>query len=94
MNSWEITVTPNLYFWIAILYFGAMTAIALLIIYAVLKTDTEWDDASVRLICIVLVLMTTGFLVTGAAGFASEKYITPAVGLLGTIVGYLLRGER
>jgi hypothetical protein len=69
----------------AVLVFGLI--ILGLEILVVLKSSKAWDIHSVRLLGLTLSIVAGLFLVT--AGYSQEQ-IAPLIGLLGTIVGYLL----
>ena len=70
---------------VIILAFGLI--ISLGIFYVIIKKNQGWGNNSVRMVGLTLVLTASLFLIT--AGYSQEQ-ITPVVGLLGTIIGYLL----
>ena len=69
---------------IAVLVFGLI--IILLEIFLI-KTRQISSEDSIKFIVITLIITSTLFLIT--AGYSNDQ-IAPAVGLLGTIAGYLL----
>jgi hypothetical protein len=70
---------------LAVLGFGLI--VFTLEVLVVLKSSRAWDTHSVRLLGLTLSIVAGVFLVT--AGY-SQQQIAPMVGLLGTIVGFLL----
>lgn len=69
---------------IIVLCFGLI--IILLEIYLI-KSKTISSEESIKFIVITLIITSTLFLIT--AGYSNDQ-IAPAIGLLGTIAGYLL----
>ncbi len=70
---------------ILILSFGFLVICAYILV--MIWLGKGWGSNSTQVVIVTLVLVSSIFLVT--AGF-SEKQIAPVVGLLGTIIGYLL----
>jgi hypothetical protein len=69
---------------LAVLVFGLVLAVCQFLL--MLKLSLEYD-AAIRMLTLTLVITGTLFVIT--AGFAREQ-IAPAIGLFGTIIGYLL----
>jgi hypothetical protein len=82
-RSWtsiEITLT------VGILLFGLMALILETII--ILRAPAQWPPTTImRLFCVTLIIPAVLCLVT--AGYSNQQ-VAPVVGLLGSIVGYLL----
>jgi hypothetical protein len=72
-------------FSISVLLFGCL--IICLVLYFVLKHRKEWDVWSVQIVILTLIIVPGAFLITAGYG---QQQITPLVGLLGTVAGYLL----
>ncbi len=68
-----------------ILLFGLV--VLSLEVFVLLKQKQGWGVNSTRIVGLTLVVVSGVFLIT--AGY-SESQIAPMIGLLGTIVGYLL----
>lgn len=71
---------------LAVLTFG-FTIVVLIILAIVIKVAKIPPDLSVKLVLITLIITTIMFLITTAF---DQDQMTPAIGLLGTIAGYLL----
>jgi len=78
-------VNHSLWLSISILIFGTIIIGGAIIVMARLKKG--WGPNAIQLVGIILIIVSSIFLIT--AGY-SEKQITPVIGLLGTIAGYLL----
>lgn len=76
---------PEIYLSIAVLIFGLILTILECII--IIKMNMGWNVDSIRIVGITLVVTAGLFLIP--ASYNNEQ-IAPLVGLLGTIVGYLL----
>jgi hypothetical protein len=74
-------------FWLslAILVFGILIIGGAILI--MIRQNKGWGPNAIQIVGIVLIVVSSLFLIT--AGY-SESQITPAIGLLGTIAGYLL----
>jgi cytochrome bd-type quinol oxidase subunit 2 len=75
----------SLYLSIALLFFGLVVICG--IFYILIKQNKGWGPNAVQIVSITLLIVAGLFLIT--AGY-SQQQITPIVGLLGTIAGYLL----
>ena len=69
---------------LSVLCFGLIT---LAIEITVIKAGTFKPDDSIKLLAVTLIVISTLFIIT--AGFDSEQ-IAPAMGLFGTVAGYML----
>lgn len=78
MNSLEFSLSAS------VLVFGALLFIAELV---VIRSAKYSPDQSTKLLAVTLIIVATLFIIT--AGFSSEQ-IAPAMGLFGTVAGYLL----
>ena len=67
-----------------VLIFGCLLFVAELV---VIKVGNYNPDQSTKLVAVTLIIVGTLFIIT--AGFSSEQ-IAPAMGLFGTVAGYLL----
>lgn len=76
---------PEIYLSIAVLIFGLILTILECII--IIKMNMGWNVDSIRIVGITLVVTAGLFLIP--ASYSNDQ-IAPLVGLLGTIVGYLL----
>jgi hypothetical protein len=76
---------PEIYLSIAVLAFGLILTILECII--IIKKDMGWNVDSIRIVGITLVVTAGLFLIP--ASYSNDQ-IAPLIGLLGTIVGYLL----
>lgn len=70
---------------IAILIFGSIVIGG--IFYILIKQNKGWGNNAIQIVSITLLIVAGLLLIT--AGY-SQQQITPIVGLLGTIAGYLL----
>jgi Trk-type K+ transport system membrane component len=71
---------------IAILIFALI--LCLMMVYVVTRTSMQWDSMSIiRIFGLTFVITTAMYLIT--AGYSTEQ-ISPMIGLLGSIAGYLL----
>jgi hypothetical protein len=78
MSSYEFALSS------IVLIFGALLFAAEL---AIIKFTRYSPDQSTKLVAVTLIIVATLFIIT--AGFSSEQ-IAPAMGLFGTVAGYLL----
>lgn len=69
---------------LSVLCFGLIT---LAIEISVIKSGAFKPDDSIKLLAVTLIVISTLFIIT--AGFDSEQ-IAPAMGLFGTVAGYML----
>lgn len=69
---------------ISVLIFGLLV---FALEYAFIKSATFEPEQTIKLIAVTLIVISTLFIIT--AGFDSEQ-IAPAMGLFGTIAGYML----
>ena len=73
---------------VLVLLFGVIVfGLAVLLIYKKILLE----DQAMKILVIILVIISSLFLIS--AGFNSDQ-ITPVIGLLGTIIGYLLGSNR
>lgn len=80
----------NLAFSGSVLIFGFL--VLLLEVFVILKTNKKWDDASIKLFGITVIVIAALFVIP--AGY-NQQQIAPMMGLLGAITGYLLgRSEK
>ncbi|WDF61033.1 hypothetical protein PQ462_06615 [Flavobacterium sp. KACC 22758] len=84
-NYSEQQYQHSLYLSISILIFGGIIIGG--IFYILIKQKKGWGPNTVQIVSITLLIVAGLFLIT--AGY-SQQQITPIVGLLGTISGYLL----
>jgi hypothetical protein len=75
----------ELVFSLSILVFGAF--IITMIVWIMSKRNKGWGPITYRLVVLVLIIVAGMFLIT--AGYSNDQ-ITPVMGLLGTISGFLL----
>jgi len=75
----------EIYLSLGVLLFGIV--ILVLEVFVLLRQKQGWGVNSTRIVGLTLVVIAGVFLIT--AGY-SESQIAPMIGLLGTIVGYLL----
>ena len=78
LSSWEFKLS------LIVLIFGLIIICLEIFLIRSQQMNTE---SSIRIIIITLIITSTLFLIT--AGYSNDQ-IAPAVGLLGTIAGYLL----
>ena len=85
-KSSEVIWLTSLEFWMSfsVLCFGI---VILVIEGLMIKFNTFQPEQTIKLLAITLIVISTLFIIT--AGFDSEQ-IAPAMGLFGTIAGYIL----
>lgn len=74
-------------FWLSVAILGFGILIIAGALFIMIRQKKGWGPNAIQIVGIVLIVISTLFLIT--AGY-SESQITPAIGLLGTIAGYLL----
>lgn len=70
---------------LASLAFGFLVLLGIIVV--MIRRNSTWGNNTIRLVGIVIIITSSLFLITG--GYSAEQ-ITPVIGLLGTIAGYLL----
>lgn len=70
---------------IAVLIFGLIIIVG--VMFIMFKQNKPWNSNSIQMVGLIMVVTASIFLMT--AGY-STKQVTPVIGLLGTIVGFLL----
>lgn len=85
-NVSVVTWLSNYEFWMSssVLIFGLLVFLAELYLMRFISFQPE---QSIKLIAVTLIVVSTLFIIT--AGFSSEQ-IAPAMGLFGTVAGYML----
>lgn len=81
-----VTWLSNYEFWMssAVLIFGLLLFVAELYLMKIISFQPE---QAIKLMAVTLIVISTLFIIT--AGFSSEQ-IAPAMGLFGTVAGYML----
>lgn len=81
-----VTWLSNYEFWMssAVLVFGLLLFVAELYLMKIISFQPE---QAIKLMAVTLIVISTLFIIT--AGFSSEQ-IAPAMGLFGTVAGYML----
>jgi len=77
-------------FWLSLMVLAFGILITFLATYLI-KSRAFGVDQTIKFVIIILVITASLFLIT--AGFNAEQ-ITPIIGLLGTIIGYLLSSNN
>jgi hypothetical protein len=82
----RVPVTTDLEFWLSLIVLGFGAVIILLEVVLLWRARANVDGI-LKLIATTLIVVGTIFMIT--AGFSSEQ-VAPAIGLMGTLAGYLL----